>query len=56
MGGLKGLKDLPGVAETEAVKQNRVVVIDDRALLDFGPQTISVLQQMQKQLRKFDAA
>ncbi len=56
VGGLKGLKNLPGLAETEAVKQNRVVVIDDRALLDFGPQTISVLQQMQEQLRKFDAA
>ena len=56
VGGLKGLQSLPGLAETEAVKQKRVITIDDRALLDFGPQTISVLKQMQEQLRRFDAA
>ena len=56
VGGLKGLQSLPGLAEAEAVKQNRVITIDDRALLDFGPQTISVLKQMQEQLRRFDAA
>jgi iron complex transport system substrate-binding protein len=56
VGGLPGLQRLPGLANTSAVKSGSIVVIDDRALLDFGPQTISVLQEIQKQLQALDAA
>lgn len=56
VGGLAGLKSLPGLSGTTAVKNGNIVLIDDRELLDFGPETIKVLQQIQEQLKAFNAA
>lgn len=56
VGGLEGLKSLPGLSGTDAVKRGNIVLIDDRELLNFGPQTINVLRQIQEQLSGFDAA
>ena len=46
VGGVKGLVELPGVAQTIAGKHQRVVAVDDSLLLSFGPRT----SDMQKQL------
>lgn len=56
VGGLAGLKSLPGLSATTAVKQGNIVVIDDRELLDFGADTLNVLQQIQAQLKQIDNA
>lgn len=56
VGGLSGLKALPGLSGTTAVKNGNIVLIDDRELLDFGPETIDVLRQIQDQLKALDAA
>ena len=56
VGGINGLSRLPGLSSTTAVKRKQVIVIDDQALLDFGPRTLDVLAQMKEQLGKFHAA
>lgn len=56
VGGLAGLRSLPGLSATTAVKQGNIVVIDDRELLDFGADTLNVLQQIQAQLKQIDNA
>lgn len=56
VGGLAGLRALPGLAGSIAVQQGNIVLIDDRELLNFGPGTINVLRQIQKQLRMFSVA
>lgn len=43
VGGLKGLQQLPGVGQTPAGKNGRVVTVDDSLLLSFGPRTIPLL-------------
>ncbi|MDI1289853.1 MAG: ABC transporter substrate-binding protein [bacterium] len=39
VGGIDGLVGLPGVAQTKAGKDGRVVAVDDTLLLSFGPRT-----------------
>ncbi len=39
VGGVDGLTDLPGVAQTVAGRDRRVVQVDDTLLLSFGPRT-----------------
>lgn len=56
VGGLAGLRAHPGLAGSIAVQQGNIVLIDDRELLNFGPGTINVLRQIQKQLRKFNVS
>lgn len=56
VGGINGLAALPGLASTTAVQRKQIVVIDDQALLDFGPLTLEVLAQMKEQIEKFHAA
>ena len=56
VGGINGLSRLPGLSSTTAVRRKQVIVIDDQALLDFGPRTLDVLAQMKEQLGKFHAA
>ena len=56
VGGLAGLRALPGLAGSIAVQQGNIVLIDDRELLNFGPGTINVLLTIQKQLRKFNVS
>ena len=37
--GMEGLLELPGVAQTTAGRERRVVAVDDEVLLSFGPRT-----------------
>jgi len=40
VGGINGLVQLPGVAQTPAGQHKRVVTVDDSLLLSFGPRTV----------------
>jgi iron complex transport system substrate-binding protein len=46
VGGLSGLRELPGVAQTEAGKKGRILAVDDSLLLSFGPRTPDLILQM----------
>jgi iron complex transport system substrate-binding protein len=46
VGGVSGLIDLPGVAQTPAGKSARVISVDDSLLLSFGARTPSLLNQL----------
>ncbi|MEU7349630.1 ABC transporter substrate-binding protein [Streptomyces albidoflavus] len=48
--GIDGLVEIPGVAETPAGMDRRVVSIDDGVLLNYGPRTDQVLADMVDQL------
>jgi iron complex transport system substrate-binding protein len=50
VGGINGLLALPGVAQTNAGKNSRVIAVDDSLLLSFGPRTPSLLVQLSKKL------
>jgi iron complex transport system substrate-binding protein len=39
VGGAAGLLNLPGIAQTPAGRQRRIVTLDDQLLLSFGPRT-----------------
>jgi iron complex transport system substrate-binding protein len=54
IGGLPGLRKLPGLSGTDAVLKNQIITIDDRALLNFGPDTISVLELLQFKLQELN--
>lgn len=43
VGGMAGLLKLPGVAQTQAGKNARVIDVDDSLLLSFGPRTPTLL-------------
>lgn len=51
-GGVAGLVELPGVAQTEAGKKRRIVAVDDSLLLSFGPRTPDLLVQLQKAVER----
>lgn len=40
VGGISGLAQLPGIAQTPAGQHRRVVTVDDSLLLSFGPRTV----------------
>ena len=46
VGGLSGLTQLPGIAQTLAGKHKRVVTVDDSLLLSFGPRTIPLIPKL----------
>ena len=46
VGGVTRLVELPGVAQTAAGKNRRVVAVDDSLLLSFGPRTPSLMSQL----------
>jgi iron complex transport system substrate-binding protein len=46
VGGVVGLKALPGVAQTTAGKKGRILAVDDSLLLSFGPRTPDLILQM----------
>ncbi|MFC7309777.1 hemin ABC transporter substrate-binding protein [Streptomyces monticola] len=48
--GIEGLVKIPGVAETPAGMDRRVVAIDDGVLLNYGPRTDQVLKSLVRQL------
>lgn len=50
VGGVDGLVEIPGVAQTPAGMERRVVSIEDGVLLNYGPRTDQVLKSIVKQL------
>lgn len=50
VGGIDGLVEIPGVAQTPAGMERRVVSIEDGVLLNYGPRTDQVLKSIVKQL------
>ena len=52
VGGLKGLVELPGVAQTDAGKNKRVIAVDDSLLLSFGPRTPDLLSKLSAAMAK----
>ena len=51
-GGVAGLIALPGIAQTDAGKNKRVISVDDSLLLSFGPRTPDLLQQLKVAIDK----
>ncbi|MFB8036444.1 hemin ABC transporter substrate-binding protein [Streptomyces sp. NPDC056004] len=56
VGGVDGLVKIPGVAETPAGMDRRIVSIDDGVLLNYGPRTDRVLSELIAQLYPQDGA
>ena len=50
VGGLKGLVQFPGIAQTPAGIHQRVVTVDDSLLLSFGPRTIPMAKKLRELL------
>ncbi|MFE3069880.1 hemin ABC transporter substrate-binding protein [Streptomyces sp. NPDC059247] len=50
VGGIDGLVKIPGIAETPAGADRRVVSVDDGVLLNYGPRTDRVLKSLVAQL------
>ncbi|MFC9182009.1 hemin ABC transporter substrate-binding protein [Streptomyces globisporus] len=50
VGGMDGLVRIPGIAETPAGMDRRVVTVDDGVLLNYGPRTDRVLTEIVEQL------
>ncbi|MCX4822679.1 ABC transporter substrate-binding protein [Streptomyces sp. NBC_01142] len=50
VGGMDGLVEIPGVAQTPAGMDRRVVTVDDGVLLNYGPRTDQVLKSLVDQL------
>ena len=48
VGGIDGLLDLPGVAQTPAGRDRRVIAVEDGLLLSFGPRTDAVVQSLRE--------
>jgi len=46
VGGINGLVQLPGIAQTPAGQHKRVVTVDDSLLLSFGPRTVPMAQTL----------
>jgi iron complex transport system substrate-binding protein len=55
VGGISGLVKLPGVAQTPAGENRRVVTVDDSLLLSFGPRTGELLPVLRKSILKVAA-
>ena len=51
VGGIDGLTQLPGVAQTAAGKAGRVIAVDDTVLLSFGPRTAALVDALAKALQ-----
>ncbi|MER5610904.1 ABC transporter substrate-binding protein [Streptomyces sp. NPDC002215] len=56
VGGVDGLVKIPGVAETPAGMDRRIISIDDGVLLNYGPRTDRVLSELIAQLYPKDGA
>lgn len=48
VGGVSGLVKLPGIAQTPAGKNSRIIDVDDSLLLSFGPRTPSLVTELGK--------
>lgn len=51
VGGIKGLLALPGISQTAAGKNKRVISVDDSLLLSFGPRTPALLSSLAEAMR-----
>jgi len=52
VGGVSGLVELPGIAQTAAGKNKRVIAVDDSLLLSFGPRTPDLLKRLDAAMTK----
>ena len=52
VGGVSGLVQLPGIAQTAAAKNTRVIAVDDSLLLSFGPRTPDLIKQLSAAMAK----
>jgi len=52
VGGVDGLFALPGIAQTDAGKNRRVIDVDDSLLLSFGPRTPDLLRALADAITK----
>jgi len=52
VGGVSGLVQLPGIAQTAAAKNRRVIAVDDSLLLSFGPRTPDLIDQLSAAMAK----
>ncbi|MEU6082969.1 ABC transporter substrate-binding protein [Streptomyces sp. NPDC047108] len=50
VGGIDGLLKIPGVAQTPAGRDRRIVSVDDGVLLNYGPRTDQVLRTLVRRL------
>ena len=46
VGGINGLVQIPGIAQTPAGEHKRVVTVDDSLLLSFGPRTVPMAKAL----------
>jgi iron complex transport system substrate-binding protein len=56
VGGVDGLVQLPGVAQTPAAMDRRIASVDDGVLLNYGPRTDAVLRSLVAQVHGSDEA
>ena len=52
VGGVDGLIQLPGIAQTQAGKKRAIVAVDDSLLLSFGPRSYSLLEALSQSLER----
>lgn len=52
VGGIDGLVELPGVAQTTAARNRAVIAVDDGVLLSFGPRTGALVEQLRVALEQ----
>lgn len=50
VGGVSGISELPGIAQTNAGRSQRVISVDDSLLLSFGPRTPDLLKRLKSAL------
>lgn len=50
VGGIDGLIALPGVSQTKAARDRRVIAVDDGILLSFGPRTPALIERLREAL------
>jgi iron complex transport system substrate-binding protein len=50
VGGVDGLLELPGIAQTPAGRDRRIISVEDGLLLSFGPRTGAVLQLLAQEV------
>ena len=54
--GIDGLLDLPGVAQTAAGRERRVIAVDDEVLLSYGPRTGALVELLRAALAQTASA
>jgi iron complex transport system substrate-binding protein len=52
VGGIDGLRALPGVAQTPAGESGRVIAVDDTVLLSFGARTGALIENLRAGLAR----